>query len=532
VRIPFDNVALSAVVSELQKYVGSFVQEVRQPDEFSISLGLYCRRDQEKGQEALFLLNVHPQFARAHFITRRPSNSATPPVFCSTLRARIVGAQVVAIRQIGGDRILELQFESDEGSHLLVAELMGKHSNLILLDASGRCVATAKWVSERLSSRPILPNRPFEWPPVLDKESIDEQSPTTPAEWISFASNHPDRISPFFRHLTGRIGSPPEEWTPFLSPDSGAYPLDFRADGLEGFPRATLSIALEQYFAHAESVFALESLRSNLRGQLERVLRSRSAAIADIEQTLENGLNSDAWQLNGELLLAFGPGTVPGSSTMEAYDYQGEPRSIALDPTLGFVENANRYFERAKKSKSRESFLGENLQRLVRDRAEILHVQNGVAEAKKLSELEDFQGLAKSKKWLIQQTSVKNKDDRPFEGHRIRQLQGPGGVTVLFGENAESNDYLTLRVAKPNDYWLHVRGSTSAHVVLVTGNAPDRIGKEQLLFAARVAVLNSTSKHAGFVPVDYTLKKYVRKPKSAAKGSAFYTHEKTLHIES
>ena len=102
---------------------------------------------------------------------------------------------------------------------------------------------------------------------------------------------------------------------------------------------------------------------------------------------------------------------------------------------------------------------------------------------------------------------------------------------MLFGENAESNDYLTLRVAKPDDYWLHVRGSVSAHVVIRTDRHPEKIGKELLVFAAKVAVQNSPSKHSGFVPVDYTLRKYVRKPRGASAGTALYTHEKTLHVE-
>ena len=108
----------------------------------------------------------------------------------------------------------------------------------------------------------------------------------------------------------------------------------------------------------------------------------------------------------------------------------------------------------------------------------------------------------------------------------------PGGYRVLYGENAESNDYLTLRVAKPNDWWLHIRGSQSAHVVVQTLNQPDKVQRETLLFAAKVAVMNSPSKHAGFVPVDYTLKKYVRKPKGSKVGAAVYTHEKTLHVDS
>ena len=111
-------------------------------------------------------------------------------------------------------------------------------------------------------------------------------------------------------------------------------------------------------------------------------------------------------------------------------------------------------------------------------------------------------------------------------------LMAPGGLTVLYGENAESNDYLTLRVAKPSDWWLHVRGHVSAHVVIQTRNQPEKVSKEALMFAAKVAVQHSSLKHSGYVPVDYTLKKYVRKPRGGPKGTALYTHEKTLHVES
>ena len=113
----------------------------------------------------------------------------------------------------------------------------------------------------------------------------------------------------------------------------------------------------------------------------------------------------------------------------------------------------------------------------------------------------------------------------------MRDVLGPNNYRILYGENSEANDYLTLRVAKSNDYWLHVRGHTSAHVVVQTHNQPDKVPREVLMVAAKIAVQNSNQKHAGYVAVDYTLKKYVRKPKSAAKGSALYVNEKTLHVE-
>ena len=114
----------------------------------------------------------------------------------------------------------------------------------------------------------------------------------------------------------------------------------------------------------------------------------------------------------------------------------------------------------------------------------------------------------------------------------MRELLGPSGFTILYGENAEANDYLLVRVAKPNDYWLHVRGSASAHAIVVTKNRPEKVSKDVLMYAAKIVVQNSPSKHSKYVPVDYTLRKYVRKPKGATKGTALYTHEKTLHVES
>ena len=102
---------------------------------------------------------------------------------------------------------------------------------------------------------------------------------------------------------------------------------------------------------------------------------------------------------------------------------------------------------------------------------------------------------------------------------------------MLYGDNATSNDYLTTKVAKPNDYWFHVRGVTSAHVLLMTQNQPKKVQYEDMMFAAKLAVSKSVSKHSSYVAVDYTLKKYVRKPKKSAPGFVTYSQEKTLHVE-
>jgi predicted ribosome quality control (RQC) complex YloA/Tae2 family protein len=112
---------------------------------------------------------------------------------------------------------------------------------------------------------------------------------------------------------------------------------------------------------------------------------------------------------------------------------------------------------------------------------------------------------------------------------RIRRLT-VDGWEILYGENATSNDYLTTRVARPDDLWLHVRAAASAHVVIRTGGRADRVPPQVLERAARAAAAHSESKHAGLVPVDYVLRKHVRKPRRAAPGLVTYQNEKTVFI--
>ncbi len=508
-RIPFDSFTLSAVVEELRAFVGGKVQSVRQPSDFEVCIGIYAG-----GGEGMLLLNSHPVFSRVHFITKRPSNQAQPPVFCMTLRARLEGARLIAVNQIQHDRILELTFESPVGESRLIAELMGKHSNLILVDQADRILSAAKWVGRTKSSRPIQPNSHYELPPVLSKGTAAP-------------------MSPFLTKLMAATeGELPSEFAPVLSPGNGAYPISVAALGLTEFPRASISVALEQHYDLAIPRAETDSLRASTLSQLRRLSLAKEVALSELRQAEEAGGKASGWQRLGELVLAYGAREPEGASSLKAWDYDGTELEVKLDPELDFKSNANRYFEKAKKAKGRMGIVRDQIERVERDYLGILELISFVENETRLDRLRELERTAIEKRWInLQVVPAANKVDRPYQGHRVRELSAPGGYTVLFGENAESNDYLTLRVAKPNDLWLHVRGATSAHVVIATRNQPDRVQLETILFAAKVAVLNSTSKHASYVPVDYTLKKYVRRPKGAAKGAAVYTHEKTVHVD-
>ena len=238
-KIPFDSLNLAAVLAELQPFAGSKVQKISQPEPYSLVLELFGGHGR-----AHLLLNCDPVFARMHLVTRKPGNPTPLPALCSAMRVHAEGATLLAIRQKGFDRIVELVFETLTGRHLLVAELMGKHSNLILVGPDGQILASAKTVGSTKSKRPVLPGRAYEPPPFPPRRSVLEAEPGDDLVGLEGAS-------PFLLKLvaaeaaarqvdvdailaelatTVRAGM----FSPVIVPGSGAYPVSTAASRTGG----------------------------------------------------------------------------------------------------------------------------------------------------------------------------------------------------------------------------------------------------------------------------------------------------------
>jgi len=502
VRIPFDSLTLAAVVDEIRPWIGARVQGVRQPDETTLTLELYLA-----GQTAMLLVSWNPEAARVHFTSRRRPSPPSPPAFCAAVRAAIDGGRLQAMEQAPFDRLLTLEFSTEEGTHRLVVEPMGRHANVMLLDPTGKIRAWG-----RRPGRVLHLGHAYA-PPVG-------------------VGTGTDYGGPFLAKLRASGAAVvPGTWSPVLSIGVGAYPVSVAALGLREVGRGSISVGLDSHFSESLERDRTERIRHAIRQRLERVLSIRETALHDIAATVVAGGRSAQWQRYGELILAYGFSAPTGSRELEAWDYDGSPVTIPLDPEKSPKDNAESYFSRAKRAKHAAISTLENRDRLEADRVRLQGFLPLVDAAKTVDQLDELAAEARRRRWMMPQSAAKASEDRPYEGHRVREYVAPGGVLVLVGENAESNDYLTMRVARANDYWLHVRGGTSAHVVIRTNNQPGRIGPEHLRFAAQLAARNSALKHSKFVAVDYTLKKHVRKPKGAPAGTVTYSHEKTLHVE-
>lgn len=500
-RIPFDAACFTAVTRELQGWQGSEIQNCWFVSATQINLELSLNH-----KIAVMAIEVQPSFPWFGFITRRHEKTRELSELQKTLIRRLKGQRLHSVEQIANDRIAKFTFESNE---FAMIELMGKHSNFVQSDANGRIVAALKTVPLAQSKRPIFIGGEYRLPPVLGSG---------------------DGGSPFFhRHFPDVVLSN-RQLDPHLYPDHGAYPLALpEADFGKGVAKSSFSVALEIWHELHEEKFKLERLRSEIGRQVSRFLASKMTLVAELESTLSKYLNSQQDVEFGNLLISHQP--VITSNVVHLIGYSGETMAIPVKPELDWKANSKVWFDRAKRGKRGVPIVTERLDQAKKDAAFLRQVQMEI-EGSPRADLRRLREDLQSRRFWVQAhaPSASVPVEKPFDGHKIRELDGPFNFRVLYGENAEANHYLTTRIARPSDLWLHVRAHQSAHVVIKTQNEPDRVPPETILFAAKIAIQHSKMKHSEVIPVDVVQKRYVSGAKGAKAGSFLYTHERTISV--
>ncbi len=485
--IPFDSLVLRAVSVEAQRLVGSRLAGVFQTGEFE----LVFRFGRSDGGR-LLLLSCHPKYFRAHLITDLPNAIEAGP-FAKLAAAQLKGMILTSMEQIGFDRRLRLEF----GNRRLDADFLGTRANLTL------------WNGRSLVSR---------------KRKVATSAGAPASDSFEDAIRTGNGLSNFLREELrlgqGRLPQTSPVWIPGI----GAYAFPPKQINADVMPMASMSQALDAYYRRAEA----EAAGVDLRKALLAALDAKRAALREMETVLDVSARARSIQMHAELLLAHAKEVPDGATRFVSADYEGSPVEIRLDPKLTPVENAKKLFERAKRAKAAAESL---VHRAAKFRKDISQIEDALNKTESAANHAEIEALAVASGFVrTRQTAPKPKEERPFEGHKIKTSESPGGWRVLWGENATSNDYLTKR-SKPNDYWFHVRGPGGSHVVLQTNGKPDRVQREDLLFAAQVAARHSGQKHAHHVAVSYTLAKYVRKPRKAPAGLITITNDKTLFVD-
>ena len=562
-KIPFDSLTLMAAAEEMRRALArGRIQRVTQPGELELLLTV-----RSGGANHLLTISADALFARAHLTYARRPNPPEPAAFCMICRKYLEGGIITAVEQRGFDRILDLSVETAGQQLTLTAELMGKHSNVILISESGMVLDAIKRISPKKSRfRAIHPGSSYIQPPAprgsqspfeATTSDLDElQRMSDPEALAARLMGRFGGLSPFLADelalrggqvslnqawaeiFTAASGS---LWTPVLvrgedSRSIGAYPFPtVQAPAADQHERTSMNIALDHHYGSALSGAERDAAVSGLSGEIERARAAREKKRDSLLRSLEEAGRAEESRRLGELLLANLHRIEPSSDSVTVEDHYAlgsPPRTIPIDASRSPHENAENYFRKYRKSRDGAALHRDFLKRTEEDLRLLDAAMHSLQAAVDTDQIKELRRELASAGLLRSEEERAGRDPRrkDFGGKRIRAVSTPEGWEVLVGENSEANDYLTTRVAGPNDLWLHVRATPSAHVVIRTRNEPFRVPQSVIKRAAILAAQHSPAKHSETVPVDYTLKKHVRRPRGAAPGAVLYQHEKTIHV--
>jgi len=556
VAVPvFDSLVVAAVAAEIRARAGGArISDVLQPDGYTIALQL-------RGTAGVVLCSIHPRWARCLLVPRAEGRPSHP--FALQLRARLAGAVVRDAAAEPFERILTLTCAALEGDVALILEVMGRHSNLLLVDG-GRVAGAFKTVTRSMSRvRPILPGHPYS-PPPRDRPTPAEVDEHALAAHLSAGRPVADTLvrtllgisPPVAVHVAEKAGLDPvrpaapdaagrlvavlrdlaavvvrEDFAPVRYEDAtgravayAAIPLLIYRD-LVARPAASMSAAVAAVIETGAEAAALDDLRRRLLARIEQAAGRAERGIADIEAQIAAGAEAGTWRRFGELLLAYAPTVARGAAAATVPDFDGTPVTIPLDPHRTPVANAQAYFRRHRKATAARRILPQRLAVLQADRAyleeaRILVVQaEGHADLRALAEELAGTGVARGRR----------AGRRPAPSPAPRAFLLPGGARVLVGRTGPENDHLTFKVAGPDDLWLHARGMPGAHVVLMTDGRTPR--PDDVAAAASVAAYYSRGRGATGVSVDVTARRHVRKPRGAKPGMVTYQQARTVLAE-
>ena len=586
--MPLDGTVIKSVVNEISVLSGGRVDKISQPEKDEI---LFLVR--AKGENHKLLITANSSSPRVCFTSVNKTSPLQAPMFCMVLRKHLLGGRVVGVVQPNFERIAELLIESademgDKTTKRLIVEIMGKHSNIILVNSEGKVVEAIKHIPLSVSRlRPILPGVKYESPPgkmnpleilgdfvsffnvvKTSKETCQKTifqnfngiSPILASDICIRASLEPEkyaseladvdmeRLHKSFKNVLDAVGqtaymyfeevpkvdgiSSSKQCDTAPPTASSEKPLDFSAIPLAVFSNHrqktydSTSRCLEDFYTSRDVMFRVGQKTADLRKLVSSHLERARKKSFVFEKTKEEIKDRDSLRIFGELITAYLYMVKLGDDKLVCENFHDGYKlvEIKLDRQLSPSENAQRYFKQYNKQKRTHEAL---LEQINKNREELEYLE-GVKSCceQELTEAE----IGEIRAELAEQGYAKKKNisKKPEKPSKPLEIKLDGGFRVYVGKNNTQNDWLTLKFAKHHDIWLHTKDIPGSHIILATEGR--EVPQEVLLCAAEIAAFYSKARNGSNVPVDYVAKKYVKKPNGAKPGYVIYDFHKTLFV--
>ena len=570
-----DGIFLSRIKAELEAVaLGARVDKIAQPYREEIILHLRWR-----GGSGKLLLSASSQSPRVHFVQDAPENPKAPPMFCMLLRKHLAGGKLAEIKQVSLDRILQFKFEAtnelgDRVDVFLVIEIMGKHSNLILVGQDNRIIDAVKRVNAETSRvRQVLPGMQYALPPAQDKLNLLEAGPAEiiqrlrlgkDAELSKALCDTLEGTSPIvgreIAHYAVRgedraiseISA--EQWTrlefflsdiiqkcqngqcvPTMVLEPEGRPRDFSYIPIRQYGTAMLTREYESCCALLDTFYAQRDRTERVRqrsGDLLKIIANTSDRIArklqNQREELKECAKREELKIKGDLISANLHTLQKGDSKavlQNFYDENGGMAEIELDMLLTPVQNAQRYYSLYRKADTAEKMLQKLIVQGEEEFAYLDTVFDVLTRASGEAELEALRQELAAEGYIRRSKAAKHKREEKLPP--LRYLSADG-FTILTGRNNLQNDKLTLKDSSNTDIWLHTQKIPGSHTVIVTQGR--EVPETTLEQAGMIAAYNSKARESAKVPVDFTIVRYVKKPAGAKPGKVIYDKFETIII--
>lgn len=570
-----DGIVLSNIVEELHAtLINGRIDKIYQIEKDDILLTI-------RNNAAVYklLLTANSSYPRLHLSTLSKNMTEHPPMFCMMLRKHLASGKIMSITQPNFERIVEIHIEAtnefgDKESKKLIIEIMGRHSNIILTKENYAIIDSIKHISFDTSSvREVLPGRMYTYPPNQGKlnpllatydsfkETIHSKScPIYKALYLSYSGLSPtianslclssnvdnDLLSNLlddamlmqlftqFEKLMTCVKN--ADFTPVLYSNEKEIPVDFYSFLLPIYHEhqqkyfTSISELIEQYYFEKNVRFNMAQKTNDIK-KLIHIFIERAVRKEQIQlNALEECKDKERYKIYGELLTSYAYQVPENSKAFTVANYYSENYeeiTIPLDENFTPIQNAQKYFKLYNKAKRTEIAAKNQLAEISEDLEYLnsvlvsLDIIETPADVDELRlELIDMGYLKKSPKKI--KKALKNK-------HPYMQFKSSSGFTIYVGKNNYQNDELTMKFAKNNDMWLHIKDGAGSHVI-IKADPSKEFDETTLNEAAILAAYYSKGKNSSNVAIDYTLRKNVKKIPNAKPGMVIYTNFKTIFV--
>ena len=568
-----DTLVINALADELSaKLQNGRIDKIHQPEHDEILLHIRTYEENYR-----LVVSASPAHPRIHFTDRQKENPMTPPMFCMLLRKHLSSGKIINISQTDFERIIRFDIESynelgDLTVKYLIAELMGRNSNIILTDSSFKIIDSARHVDfTRSSVRQILPGCEYLPPPAQEKTPILSDEIKNISVSFEKAGISPDKaimeqvsgISPLTAReivyralgtcslLCGEL-SPVQKEKINSSLKSGFYKsispcmikdaatgkiMDFSAMEIRQYglhaqvvPYGSVSLLLDDFYRQRDSAERMKQKSSGLMKLLhnheERLLKKSIIQ----KKTLSDASKKEQYKIKGDLLTANLHRIEQGADSVKVENYY-DPNcpviTIDLKPELTPAQNAQRYYKLYNKAKNAEKEVKVQLEQTA---ADMEYIKSTIALALNCKSESDLNAIRRelAEQGFIKRVSAPKKQKKESAPKPLHFVSSDG-FDIYVGKNNTQNDYLTLKFANKQDLWFHTKKIHGSHTIIKLGQNKD-VPDSTIREAAAIAAYYSQARESSNVPVDYTEIKNVKKPNGAKPGMVIYDFYNTVYV--